>query len=273
MSENQVSSCREFVNNDQETVRNLVRKVFKDFLDGNYWNWKYLQNPDFDPSLLMLAEEEGKVVGCNHWLRRDLKICNSLQVKAILGADLIVDPEYRGRGIGRLLMQCARGRVKKVVKEGVVLRYMFANPDLSKKLYTPVAGYFPAPCTTISYFKILDWSKLISKINVANKQKQCPASKRRGLKVLFNLSGAPPLLLELYQEKVEPSQCSDPNPDVVLTSDLYTLSSIKANKKRLRALFWALFIRKIKIRGNLLNIIKLYKNFWLIEQIFSEKIS
>lgn len=223
--------------------------------------------------LCSFSQRKGKIVGCNHWLRRDLKISESLQVKAVLGADLIVDPEYRGRGIGRLLMQCARGRVNRIVKEGVVLRYMFADPTLSKRLYTPVAGYFPAPCTTISYFKILNWSKLISRIDTTNKQtkKQSNTSKKGSLKVLFNLSGAPQLLIELDQENVKATQCSHQSPNVVLTSDLSTLARIKTNKKRFRAIIWALLTRKIKISGSLFDIIKLYKNFWLIEQIFSEK--
>jgi predicted N-acetyltransferase YhbS/putative sterol carrier protein len=266
---------REFVKEDEDAVKQLVEKVFTDFLSGKYWDWKYKRNPNFDPSLLMIAQKNDKVVGCNHWLRRNLKISDSISIQAVLGADLIVDPEYRGHGIGKSLMLFARSRVYKIVKDGAVMRYMFAEPDLSKRLYTPVAGYIPAPTQTISYFKILNWSKLLNRIEIINEKikNERVHIEKADLKVLFRLAGAPHLFLELGKDGIKAAQTSDARADIVLTTDLSILAQIKGKKKRVRAMIWAVLTRKLKIRGGLFSLVKFYQNLWLVEEIFSEKVS
>jgi len=270
VNEKQGFICREFVREDEEDVKQLIERVFKNFLGGRYWDWKYKHNPNFDPSLLMVAEKSGKVVGCNHWLKRDLKISDALKVNVILGADLIVDSEYRGHGIGKSLMLFSRSRVTLAVKQGALIRYMFADPNLSKRLYTPVADYIPAPTSTLSYFKILNWTKLSSQIE---KTKETLKGKNVDLKIMFNLLGAPQLLIELTKNKIKIAQAPFANADIVVNGDLSTLAHIKSKKNKSRAVIWALLTRKLQIKGNIFSLIKFYKNIWLIKEIFSVKIS
>jgi len=49
----------------------------------------------FDPCLVAIAEENGKIVGCNHWLLRDIKVSSSSVGSAILSGDLAVHPNHR----------------------------------------------------------------------------------------------------------------------------------------------------------------------------------
>jgi len=272
LGETKVSRCRAFNDKDEESVKQLVENIFERFLGGKYWDWKYKLNPNFDPSLVAVAERDGKIIGCNHWLPRELKISASAKAKAVLGADIAVNPEYRGLGIGKSLLLFLRSS-QAIRDKGVILSYMFANPNLSKHLYRPVAGYIQAPTATVSYFKLLSWSKLNDRIKVVNENVNRERLEKVDLKIRFQLSGAPPLLIELGKNGVKVSERDFKNANVTFTSDLSTLSILKEKKGRKRNLIRALLTGKLKIRGSLFNLFSFYRSFWLIEEIFSEKIS
>ena len=51
-------------NEDEDSVKALIKRVFSGFLDGDYWEWKYKRNPDFDSSLVVVAERNVKKNGC-----------------------------------------------------------------------------------------------------------------------------------------------------------------------------------------------------------------
>lgn len=271
MSEAKVCLCRAFNDEDEGYVKELVENAFRGFLNGKYWDWKYKLNPNFEPSLVAVAEKNGKIVGCNHWLIRELKISGSTEVKAVLGADIAVSPEYRGRGIGKSLLLVLRSS-QAIRDKGVILSYMFADPNLSKHFYKPVAGYISAPTTTVSYFKLLSWRKLKDRIKILNKIKRKRLEKL-DLKIRFHLFGAPQLLLELNKNGVRVSERNFRNANVTIISDLSTLSILKEKKNRKRNLIRALLTGKLKIKGSFFSLFRFYRSFWLIEEIFSEKIS
>jgi len=263
-----------FNDKDEEYVKELVENAFRHFLNGKYWDWKYKHNPNFDPSLVAVAEKNGKIIGCNHWLLRDLKISASTEVKAVLGADIAVSPEYRGRGIGKSLLLLLRSS-QAIRDKGVILSLMFADPNLSERLYRSVAGYIPAPTTTVSYVKLLSWRKLKDRIKIVNEtiKNEREGLERLDLKIRFQLSGAPQLLLELSKNGVRVSERNFKNANVTVISDLLTLSILKEKKSRKRNLIRALLTGKLKIKGSLFNLFRFYRSFWLIEEVFSGKIS
>jgi len=97
--------------------------------------------------------------------------------------------------------------------------------------------------------------------------------EKLNLKILFQLSGAPQLLLELSQSGVRVTEDNFKNANVTVISDLSTLSILKEKKSRKRNLISALLTGKLKIRGSLFNLFKFYRSFWVIEEVFSGKIS
>lgn len=249
---------------------------FRDFLSGKYWAWKYKFNPNFDPALVGVAEKDGRVVGCNHWLLRNLKISNQAEVQAILGADIAVEPKFRGQGIAKSLLLYMRS-LPVMSNRQAMISYMFADPNLSRNLYEPVAGYIPAPSATVSYVKILKWKELEKRIGIMNHEIRNDAEKfdrlpKSELTILFRLLNTPQLLLSLSKKGIEIYEAGSKKAKVTVTSDFTTLARIKKSEHRMYHLLAALVTRNLKIRGSLVSLFRFYRNLWLIEDVFSQRL-
>jgi len=264
---------RTLAKGDEEAVESLVKRTFMDLLGDDHWKWKYLRNPNFDPSLVAVAEKNGKIVGCNHWLLRDIKLSCSLVGKAILCADIAVDPSHRKRGVGKSLLLLLRSSRPSSTK-GAVLNYMFADPELSKRLYRPTVGYIPLPTSTVRYTKRWSWREYIRRLPRSREVEMVPkggfGGKRvkREFKVVFHVLGTPPLTITVNQRGIEASEENVEDADLTVKIDLATLVSLKRKEKRMRRFFKALLTRKLKVKGSLFGIINLYRNLHLLEEIF-----
>jgi putative sterol carrier protein/predicted N-acetyltransferase YhbS len=270
--------CRAYRCEDEEQVRALVKNVFGDFLDGEFWNWKYKSNPGFDPDLVMVAERDGTLVGCNHWLLKDFLLSPSMETKAVLGADIAVDPVCRSQGVGKTLLHSLRSSESVKVKQPSFV-FMFADPSLAKVFHNPKGGYFPAPDQTAFYLKILNWKKLEN--NVRKFNEQIAAGKFEGrlsgvkLNVLFKISKSPRLLFSITERGIaigEKAEDNVKNPDVTITADLNTLQKVWARKRRYLNMFKALLTGKLRVRGKPKSLMALYRNVWVLQEIFSQKI-
>lgn len=271
-------SCRAFRKEDEVAVQHLVETTFSNsILGGGFWNWKYLQNPGFDPRLLVVAEKDGEIVGCNHWLQRRFRLRSSKEVDCVLGADIAVMPECRKMGVGRALLQFLRttNALRKYP-----LMYMFADPDLRKRFHTPVSGYVPAPCGTIGYTKILNWKKVKQKASAFD---EAVSAGRFGKKlrdvdlgVLFKVGSAPPLLFHLGRDGVEvfeKEETINRRTDVVIIGDVSALNGLKGKEGGLTKMLATMLTGRIKIRGKPWKMWIAYRNFWVFREILSGKIT
>jgi predicted N-acetyltransferase YhbS len=277
MSETRDYVVRAFRHEDEEQVKLLVKNAFGDFLDGDFWVWKYKLNPEFNPSLIMVAEKKGEIIGCNHWLLKNFKLSPTLETKAILAADVAVLPEHRSKGVGTSLLRSLRSS-EFVRSKKPSLTYMFANPSLAKHFHIPAGGYVPAPDKTVSYFKILNWKKFAECASLLNAQIASGKFKHRlskfKLSVLFKISDTPPLNFSMSEKGIvvgEKEQNS--KVDVTVTGNLSTFQKVRMAKKRQRAVFKALLMMKLRVRGKPKQLITFYKNMWLIQEILSRKIT
>jgi predicted N-acetyltransferase YhbS len=258
---------------DDEAVRALVESTFGSFLSGKFWDWKYLQNPSFDRSFVAVADDRGKIVGCNHWLLRKFTLSASVAVNATLGADIAVVPEYRKKGVGRALIYFLRSQH---ASEKLPVMYMFANPELRRRFHTPVAGYVPAPGGTALYTKILNWEKVRVSAAVFNERVKLgefgDRLRRVDLTVVFRVRGAPPLFLHVGADGVE-ADVSENRADVTVSSDAATLSLIKGEGGGAWGLVRALLRGRLRLSGDVLKMFALYRNLWVFRQVFSGKIT
>jgi GNAT superfamily N-acetyltransferase len=258
---------------DDREVKALVKAVFGGFLGGDYWDWKYRHNPYFDPSLVAVAEKDGKIVGCNHWLVRDLKFSDALVVRAVLGADIAVSPEHRRQGLGKSLLLFLRSS-KTFARKKVVMSYMFPNPEMIESLYRPSAFYVPTPSSMVSYVKILNWNKLKQRLESTNKRLgSCEKLRRKASKlnvrVLFEIEESPPLPLRISDGRIEIDEANKEKPDVVFRIDLKTFESLRGARNKTWRLVKAWLWGRLEIKSGLLSLFKLYRNSWIFNEIFS----
>ena len=265
--------CRTIRKDDDETVRGLVESTFSRFLSGNFWDWKYLRNPSFDRSFVAVAENNGKIVGCNHWLLRRFKLSDSVVVNGVLAADIVVNPEYRKKGVGRALMNFLRSHQE---RKNLVLMYMFANPELRKHFHTPIGGYIPAPSGTAMYTKILNWNKVKRNVAVFNEKVKRGEFRDKLAKVdltlAFRVRGAPTLCLHVNSEGVE-SDASAERADVTISSDVATFGKIKSEKIGMWKLVRLMLTGKLRFKGKLRKLLTAYRNMWVFREILSGKIT
>ena len=270
--------CREFRQDDKEEVKKLVESIFSVFLEGKFWNWKYGENPYFDSRLVAVAEVNGEIVGCNHWLLRELKYSDSVVDKAVLAADVAVRPDYRGRGIGSQLLQFLRSS-DIVKRRKAALIYMFADPKLAKKFHTPTAGYILARDGTAQYTKVLNWRKVKRNVERLNEEirsgkfgKNLPKSD---LKVLFKISAAPPLCIHIKKDGlvVDDSRDLSDDADIMVSGDFSVFNRIKMSKRRKWSFLKALLTGKLKIKVKLTKLFSFFDTLWILEKVFSEKMT
>jgi len=220
-----------------------------------------------------VAENNGKIVGCNHWLLRRFKLSDSVVVNGVLAADIVVNPEYRKKGVGRALMNFLRSHQE---RKNLVLMYMFANPELRKHFHTPIGGYIPAPSGTAMYTKILNWNKVKRNVAVFNEKVKRGEFRDKLAKVdltlAFRVRGAPTLCLHVNSEGVE-SDASAERADVTISSDVATFGKIKSEKIGMWKLVRLMLTGKLRFKGKLRKLLTAYRNMWVFREILSGKIT
>jgi GNAT superfamily N-acetyltransferase len=250
---------RTLAEGDEDGVRELLKRNFI----WTDWEWKYLHNPSFDPSLVVVAEENGEIVGCDHWLPRDIKLSSSSVGRVIFCADIVVDSNHRGRGIGESLVRFLRKSSLSNVR-GAVLSYAFTSLELNERLFQPTAGSVPLATSTVTYCKRWSWKQFIRRVEEVNMK----TDPKGNLKFVFHVLGAPPLTIALNQGRIEAFQGDIEGAAVRIKSDLATLGHLKRKERRMRKLVKALLTGRLRVSGSLSGIIHLYQNLHLLEEVF-----
>jgi len=268
MSEESRYSFRVLTDEDRIGVMKLLGDTSK--MSIEFWMWKYELNPDFDPSLARVAINNREVVGCAFWLPRNLKICNSISVRAALGADLAVYANHKGQGIGKALIASENEVLE---NKGMVMSYGFVLPELVMHIHGPQIGLVGVPTSTIVCKKYLDCSKVREKVQLMNlivDSDQNTRAKLANLKinVLFRLRGQPQFVIKMSPDIIDVEEDDLACSDVKVKCDL-TLLDLVQSKRRMFTLVKALLTRKMRISGSLRNIIKLYSILELIKLLFT----
>jgi hypothetical protein len=86
---------------DIKAIKELLNSKFEGDFDQSHFIWKHLDNP-FGKSLGLVALDGGKIVGVRMFMKWQFKKGNDT-VFALRPVDTITHPDYRGRGIFKVL--------------------------------------------------------------------------------------------------------------------------------------------------------------------------
>jgi len=252
---------------DEQEIMKLVTGTF-DAVSSEVWVWKYRLNPGFDPSLVFVAEKDGKVLGCSNYLPRNLKIANPLEVEAVLGADFAVNPQFRGQGIGTSLIRFSRSS-EALKKRGATIGYGFIKPEMLK-FHEAITGSIAVPLSTVVYKRFLSCRPLREKMMAINSMIQADEGLRGKLEeldlwVLFRLKGFPPFMVKIRDGKVDVEEDGSSECDVLLEGDYPFVLSILDGEGGLFSLLKALLLGKMKIRGGLGKIYRFYRFYRILK--------
>jgi predicted N-acetyltransferase YhbS len=265
---------REYQNGDQAALEKLLRSTFPRFNEDNMWAWKYKSNPSFDNSLVILAEKDGELIGCNYWMQRDLKLLANMQVKAALGADVAVYPNHRKFGVGKELLRYPRN--SGIYKEkNLLLSYMFGRPELSTRFYKPVAGYILAPSCTSTYRKLFNCKELkdaFFKIDNAIKSNEAIKNKLKKitLRISFRLRGTPEFSINFEEGSVYLEEGKAEKSDMLIEGNLPLSFLIIGGEGGLSDLVKFLITGKVKIKKGLFHVFRLRKIFVLFKTALNQ---
>lgn len=83
---------------DREAFRSLYELVFGRSVSAEWFDWKYADNPHFDPVPAFVAESDGRLVGARPFLALPIR-AGAESYTALQPADAMVHPEHRRRGL------------------------------------------------------------------------------------------------------------------------------------------------------------------------------
>ena len=232
---------RNYKDGDEHQIVELLNQVYNNWGTVEEWCKKYKLNPNFDPRLIFVCEDKDKIVGCVHYLRRDLKF-NSNSLHAYIGGDGATLPAYSGRGVFSKGMSLLYREVKR--RRGSII-YGFN----SESIY---ADFYRRKCGEVAVYrphvliKILDFEGLISSI--------LPAANRLiGRRIPIKKTN-PVTLRLLLDDKITIDLCISgeiklckilSEPDITVKTRLRILSDALSDERRLLA---ALVLRRISLK-------------------------
>jgi predicted N-acetyltransferase YhbS len=253
-------TVRFFEDRDESKVIEIITDTFST-LSKDLWAWKYLKNPSFDKSLVFVAENNGKIIGCIHYLQRDLKISRSIKVKSALGADFAVREDYRNQGVGSSILRFSRSS-KALESKNVVLTYGFIDRRRAH-FYKRNIDSFVIPLDTALYKKYFDAipaiERLMSLDRLTNSEgKIIDELKETKISVLFRLVGMPPFTLKVNDGKVNLDR-EIGKADLVIEGDPYFLESFYESSRGVSAVLIGMLKNKFRIRGSIWKMLTFYK--------------
>lgn len=103
-----------------------------------HWKWKYLDNPT-GKSSIYVAVSEDEIVGVNHVIPHRIKVFDEI-FYGIYAADIVVHPDFRGRGVSTDLRKI---NIDNALKKGFKYSYhVTSNPFLIKS-FEKIRPRFP----------------------------------------------------------------------------------------------------------------------------------
>ncbi len=143
------NTVRHYRDGDEYGIVDVLNRVFPNpWGTVEDWEWKHRRAEGFNPKCVLVAEWDGRIVGCWHATVREVVIGHR-RLKVGFEGDAAVLPSHRGGGLALRLYDALNDAL---LHCGVVLRTGVATPELARDFYAQLFGYYrlPAPVYTKS---------------------------------------------------------------------------------------------------------------------------
>lgn len=154
---------RSFRPGDESAIEELLRVCYpNDPGVASRWRWKHLERPGFRPEEILLAESDGKILGCFHSAVLPMRFAG-FDAPTSYDGDYAVLPIARGL---KATAEAYRLTDRSLFEQGVVFRGGFAGIELNRRLH----GNVNVPSTGRSLYKTVGLAKLRAKVEAMGAQ-------------------------------------------------------------------------------------------------------
>lgn len=263
---------------EQNEILELLKKNFE--MPPEYWRWKYIDNPTVDPSLNMVVEKDGKIIGCGCWLPRSLRISNKLELNSLMAAHVAIDQEFRKYGLGRKLIESIRTTRAFEKNDSVLILALILQAPTYKNYFKHITHHTQISDSTIIYTKLLTLRQLIRQIENINKKilakpENASALSKLELSIRFRLIGAPPFVVRFLSKGIqldeESSEMIHKKVTFTVKGGLMFIKEMAEGSRSITNLINGLIRRKIVLSGNPFRLYRLYKAYKLIRSSYQPK--
>jgi len=201
---------------EADAVSSMVDESFR-YYGGPYWRWKYARS-DGPPEVVIVADVDGEVVGCGHYLELPYSLGESGVTRGLAMGDLLVRPDRRGQGISTQISRQGRNiAIQTRPKAAIVV--MFTR-ELGSHLRNLI-GYTHVDADVNQWSKRLTWSRQLEQLSTESANLVKRHGKLASVDHVFRLEldGAPPLEFQVGGDGFRPGTDEEKSRFVVKTSE------------------------------------------------------
>ena len=183
-------------------VESMVDENFG-YYGGPYWAWKF-SHPKGPDAIIVASEQQGRVVGCAHYLPVDYHLGPHREIDALMAGDLFVNEDLRRKGVATDLSISARAIASEASPEAAVVA-MFTWRALGTH-YERLLGYTRVRPSFDVWTKRLDWSDKLDAIAIENQGIRARHGRLAQVDHFFvlGIGGAPPLIFHVHADGFNP---------------------------------------------------------------------
>jgi GNAT superfamily N-acetyltransferase len=205
---------------------------------GEWIRWAIRENPSFRDDLSAVAEEDGKIVGTYLSATNPVKLGASLEVTGITSL-IVVDPEYRRRGIGTALVKWARTRRCKAGggSDPAVVRFGIASRETRKIFWSRLTTSPTMEEGSVLFTKLVVMEPLEDAATAID-QASLPA-RSSPFSIRIDVTGSVPFTLEIGASGVKVTEAA--NAAVEISGEISSLGY--------RSLTMSLLTGRLRLKG------------------------
>lgn len=233
----------------------LVDSVFGKFFKAPQWEWKYHDPHSERHMLSYIALDGDEVIAAIHYQRTALQLDGD-EMPVLVGGDLIVRPDHRGKGLTTPLTEFARTSMPDDWRGGAT--FMFTRPRLGAH-YRGFLGYSRVPAGVEQLTRIRTWATHIEGAADHDRFRaaQTAAAGARNSVIEWRMEGAPTLWSVIEDGELTLREAHDGPVHAVVSGRMIAVQRLAKKRGRLRALADSLRRQELSVSASPVSLARL----------------